>query len=69
VSLELRVDRALCRGSGSCVRRAPALFALDDAGKAVPGSPAPDQEEEALAAARACPLFAIEAWRGGRRVD
>ena len=69
MSLELRVDRSLCEGSATCVRRAPELFSVDAEGKAVAGQPGEAQRALALEAAGACPFFAIEVWEGGERVD
>ena len=63
--LEIVVDRSACRGSQSCVRRAPRTFSLDSEGRARAASPPGDPDEDVLAAAQACPYFAIEVRRSG----
>ena len=55
----VRVDRSLCRGSGTCVRRAPDTFHLDEEGRAVARDPARDPEPRLREAADGCPFFAI----------
>ncbi len=67
--LDVRVDRAACRGSRVCVRRAPRSFRIDPEGRAVAVAPPGDDDAAVLAAARACPNFAIEVWRDGARLD
>lgn len=72
--LEIEINRAVCRGAGECVLRAERTFALDDDDRAKlisPGSdsnPNPDDEPVVLAAARACPNFAISVSRDGARL-
>ena len=65
--VEITVDGDRCAGSLACVRRAPAVFLLDDhEGQAVPVAPQPIESLPALEAiAAACPTGAI----GLRRVD
>ena len=58
--MEIRVDRRACRGSRSCVRRAPATFSLDDERKVVVADVPGDPEEAIREAARSCPTFAIQ---------
>ena len=58
--LEVHVDRSACRGSMSCVRRAPATFSLDAERRSVPLNPAPDPEPVLREAAESCPFFAIQ---------
>ena len=57
--IRIEVDRDLCIGSGDCVDTAPAVFELDDDGKArvidADGAPTDDIVE----AARNCPVTAI----------
>jgi len=75
--LEIEIDRNACCGVGECVLRANRTFALDDSDRAKLISPldshrqpAPDTDGEpmVLAAARACPNFAISVSRGGVRL-
>ena len=63
--LEVHVDRDACTGSGACALRAPHSFSIDAERKAVVAEPPGDPEETILAAARACPNFAIELRRDG----
>jgi len=57
--IEIEVDRDLCIGSGDCVATAPAVFALDDEGKAVVLDADGADEDEVVEAARNCPVTAI----------
>jgi ferredoxin len=57
--IHVEVDRDLCIGSGDCVATAPAVFELDDEGKAVVLDPDAAPQEEVLEAARNCPVTAI----------
>jgi ferredoxin len=66
--LEVSVDRAACRGSRECVRLAARAFALDAEGRARVRDAAAEPDAALVAAARACPRFAIEVRRGGRRL-
>jgi ferredoxin len=70
MNLEVRIDRAACRGAGSCVRRAPRSFALDRERKSTFTTPPGDGDEyeRIVDAARSCPHFAIAVARAGRRV-
>ena len=60
MALEVQVDRAVCRGSRSCVRRAPATFSLDEERRAVVAAEPGDSDEAIREAANACPFFAIQ---------
>jgi ferredoxin len=72
--LEIAIDRAACRGIGECVLRAGRTFALDDEDCAqLVASDAgsnldQDAEQVILAAARACPNFAISVTQRGVRL-
>ena len=57
--LEVRVDRALCIGSGDCVDTAPDVFQLDDEDKAVVVNPDGAATDDILEAAGNCPVSAI----------
>ncbi len=57
--IRIEVDRDLCIGSGDCVATAPAVFELDDEGKAVVLDPDAAPGDEVLEAARNCPVTAI----------
>ena len=66
--LEIRIDLAECRGAGECVYRAPGTFALGSADRSEVIDPEGDPEARILAAARACPHFAITVQRDGERL-
>jgi ferredoxin len=66
--LEVSVDRAACRGSRECVRLAPRAFALDAERRATVRDAAAEPEAALLAAARACPRFAIQVHRASHRL-
>jgi ferredoxin len=68
VTLEIRVDRALCRGAGECCRRAPHTFDLEADGKARVVDPEGDDEGVVAFAARCCPNFAISVTRDGEAI-
>jgi ferredoxin len=57
--IRVEVDRDLCIGSGDCVDTAPAVFELDDEGKAVVIDPDGAPTDEVLEAAMNCPVTAI----------
>lgn len=57
--IEIRVDRALCIGSGDCVDSAPDVFELDAEEKARVIDPDAAPVEEILEAAGNCPVTAI----------
>ncbi len=57
--VQIRVDRALCIGSGDCVETAPDVFELDDEDKAVVIDPNGAPLDVVLEAAGNCPVTAI----------
>jgi ferredoxin len=59
MSIRLEIDRDLCIGSGTCVRLAPAVFALDDEEIAVLLDPQAVDVSKLQLAADACPTEAI----------
>jgi ferredoxin len=68
VALEIQIDQGDCRGAGECVHRAPETFSLDPDERSEVANPTGNPEEQILAAARACPHFAIRVYRGGDRI-
>ena len=59
MTLEVRVDRDRCMGSGNCAFRSPATFDLDDEGLAiVVGDPTAD-EDRVRHAVDECPTRAL----------
>ncbi|HEY8122493.1 MAG TPA: (4Fe-4S)-binding protein [Myxococcota bacterium] len=67
-ALEITADRAACRGARACARRAPATFSLDAQRRVVIARAPGDGAEAIVAAARACPNFALAVWRGGEKL-
>jgi ferredoxin len=59
MSVRLEIDRDLCIGSGTCVRLAPAVFALDDEEMAVVLDPGAADISKLRLAGEACPTEAI----------
>ena len=57
--VQIRVDRALCIGSGDCVDTAPEVFELDEEEKAVVIDPDGAPLDVVLEAAGNCPVTAI----------
>jgi ferredoxin len=65
VSLEIRVDRSKCMGSGNCSFWAPATFDLGDDGVAMVLGVG-DPEARVISAAKGCPTQAIFVTKDGR---
>jgi ferredoxin len=59
MSIHVNVDRDLCIGSGTCVRLAPGVFALDDEEISVVVNPEAVEISKLQLAAEACPTEAI----------
>ncbi len=57
--IRVEIDRDLCIGSGDCVASQPAVFDLDDEGKAVVLDPDGASTDEVVEAAQNCPVTAI----------
>ena len=66
MGLEVRVDRARCIASKSCVHAAPEAFALDDQQLATVLDPAAEPLESLIEAAESCPTGAISVFRDGQ---
>lgn len=58
-TMDVKVERELCIGSGYCVRLAPEVFALDEEEIAVVLEPVSADEEKLERAAETCPAGAI----------
>ena len=67
MSVEIRIDREACMGSGNCSFWAPGVFELDDEGLAVVVDPsaADADAEKVQLAAQGCPTSAITVTVGG----
>ncbi len=59
LSLDIRVDRDLCMGSGQCTIYAPRTFAQDESTIAYVLDPDGGSEEEVRDAISACPTGAL----------
>jgi ferredoxin len=59
MTIHVDVDRELCIGSGTCVRLAPGVFALDDEEISVVLNPEAADISKLRLAAEACPTEAI----------
>ncbi len=57
--IRVEVDRDLCIGSGDCVDAQPAVFQLDDEGKAFVVDPDGASTDDVVEAAQNCPVAAI----------
>jgi ferredoxin len=68
MALEVRVERARCIATKSCVNNAPGTFALDATMVSTVTDPGGDPEDDVVAAAEACPTGAISVFRDGIRI-
>ena len=67
-NIEIRIIRNKCISAGPCTVYAPLTFDLDDKGIAIIKSGDWDSFEKILAAAKSCPIFAIEIYKDGVKV-
>ncbi len=68
MTLEIRIDRDACMGSGNCSFWAPAVFDLDDEGISVVLDPTAHPEDKVILAAQGCPTQAITVVKDGEKV-
>jgi ferredoxin len=68
VSLDIRIDRELCMGSGNCSFWAPGVFDLGDDGIAFVVDPAAQPDDKIVLAAQGCPTQAISVLRGDEKL-
>ena len=68
MTLDIRIDRDACMGSGNCSFWAPAVFDLDDDGIAVVLDPNAQPEDKIVLAAQGCPTQAITVLRDGEKI-
>jgi ferredoxin len=68
MALEVKVERARCIATKSCVNAAPATFAIDAANVSVVVDPEGDPEDDVVRAAEACPTGAISVWRDTEQI-
>jgi ferredoxin len=68
VTLDIRIDRDSCMGSGNCAFWAPGVFDLDDDGIAVVLDPNAASDEKIVLAAQGCPTQAIAVFDGDNKL-
>jgi ferredoxin len=68
MAMEVRVERARCIATKSCVNNAPATFALDASMVSTVTDPEGDHEDDVVRAAESCPTAAISVFRDGVRI-
>jgi ferredoxin len=68
MTLEIKIDRTACMGSGNCGFWAPGAFDLDDEGIAIVVDPDAAPEDKIILAAQGCPTQAITVLRDGEKV-
>lgn len=68
MAYEIRVQRARCIATKSCINAAPGTFALDPAQVATVLDPEADSEDDVVRAAESCPTGAISVWKDGARI-
>jgi len=68
MALEVRVQRARCIATKSCMSAAPHTFALDPTMIATVTDAAGDPEDDIIRAAEACPTGAITVLRDGVKI-
>jgi len=68
VTLDIRIDRELCMGSGNCSFWAPGVFDLGDDGIAFVVDPSAQPEDKIVLAAQGCPTQAISVLRGDEKL-
>jgi ferredoxin len=68
MTVEIRIDREKCMGSGNCSFWAPGTFDLDDEGIATVIDPEGDGDEKVVLAAQGCPTQAIAVFRDDEKI-
>ncbi|MGI9033517.1 MAG: ferredoxin [Acidimicrobiales bacterium] len=68
MALEVKVQRARCIATKSCISAAPGTFSLDPTQVATAAEPPGDPDDDLVRAAEACPTGAISVFRDGTRI-
>ncbi|HEX3393854.1 MAG TPA: ferredoxin [Acidimicrobiales bacterium] len=68
MTLDVRVQRARCIATKSCVSAAPRTFALDATDVATVTDASGDPDDDVITAAEACPTGAISVYRDGVQI-
>jgi ferredoxin len=66
--LEVRVNRARCIATKSCIHAAPAVFALDEMRISTVVDPDAEPRDIVIEAAENCPTSAISVFEDGRQL-
>jgi len=68
MTLDIKIDRETCMGSGNCAFWAPGVFDLDDDGIAVVVDATAAGDDKVVLAAQGCPTQAITIFDGDTQV-
>ncbi len=68
MTLDVRVQRARCIATKSCMSAAPHTFALDPTRVAAVTDAGGDPDDDVITAAEACPTGAISVYRDGVQI-
>ena len=68
MAIEVRVQRAFCISTKSCISAAPHTFALDSTLISTVVDPEGDPEDDVIRAAEACPTGAISVFCDGVQI-
>ncbi len=68
MTLDIRVQRARCIATKSCMSAAPHTFALDPTQVATVVDASGDADDDVIRAAEACPTGAITVYRDGVQI-
>jgi len=68
MTLDVRVQRARCIATKSCISAAPHTFAIDPTQVATVTDAGGDPDDDVITAAEACPTGAISVYRDGVQI-
>ena len=68
MTLDIRIDREMCMGSGTCQFWAPGVFDLDEDGVAIIVDINAQTDDKIVLAAQGCPTQAIAVFRGDEKL-
>ena len=68
MTLDIRIDREMCMGSGNCQFWAPGVFDLDEDGVAIIVDINAQTDDKIVLAAQGCPTQAIAVFRGDEKL-
>lgn len=67
-NIEIRIIRSKCISAATCVVYAPSTFDLDKDNIAIIKNGQWDRLEKIIAAAKSCPVVAIEVYQDGKKI-